>query len=147
MCRDSIADHATRITWADGSILIDKEFRVSNDGGHRWSEEYDDLDAILSDYLPAGKLKFERYSPIRDHTTYYAEGTTHKEHQDLIRTFTFFPQDQTDDDHVHRLIDGIDPGTSIRFTQKQIITDARFWLSVVWTHNREIWAADRRPRL
>lgn len=138
MCRHPITDQMTRITGPSETILVDKEFRVSVDG-RRWSEEYNDLDAIVWDHFGGEiKLCFERYSVIRDYSYYFARSETLKDREDLIRTFTFFPQDQTNDDHVHQLIDGIDPDVCIRFTQKNVVAKAKLWLSLVWMHNREI---------
>lgn len=142
LCRCPIDDQLTKITGDDVVILVSKEFRVSTDGGVHWSEEYNDIDAIVGDHFSRPFLRFERYSPTRDHTFYRADATSAEECRSLIRAFTFFPQCQDSDDHVHRLIEEISDDIFLRFNRPfkttPIVVKARFWLSLVWVENREM---------
>ncbi len=141
LCRCPIDDQLTRIT-GDGTILVGRDFRVSCDGGAHWSDEYNDIDAILADHFTKPVLRFERYSPARDHTFYHAVGESEEECRALIRAFTFFPQYHDNDDHVHRLVDGIPNDILLHFNRPSretpLVVKARFWLSLVWVKNREM---------
>lgn len=99
MCRRPIGgDTLTRVRGLRTTILISRDFRVSQDGGRRWTtKQYQDNPCeIMDTYFHEDDVcvVFERYSPILDKVLWSIKSNSKEKRAVFVRIATYFP-------HIH----------------------------------------------
>lgn len=144
-CRAFIADDMTRISGKNATgdhvvVLVDRENRASGDNAVTWSEPYDNPDSIIDDFFgeEAVHLMFERYSFTLDRSLYFSYSKDWTTRQDLIHSFTYYPQDHEDDVVISRLIDTTSANLHVKTSVTHRPINLRLWLSLSWSQSRSI---------